>query len=146
MFSSILIGRKKSSLSLLLASDLHIPVTGADNFICWLMKFIMHESEEIVEFVLSLCYGIWLARNKLCFEGKEVPPMVLVQKAWTCVLVYKAFCNALPTQLMGNTGVEKIPPKHTVLRWNPSPLNTYKINVDVASLIDAVCQSGVLAH
>lgn len=40
----------------------------------------MNALDEIVEQIISLCYEIWLARNKLTFKGKETSIEELVRK------------------------------------------------------------------
>jgi hypothetical protein len=42
-------------------------------------------NQEVIVYVLSLSYGIWYARNKLCFEGKFIHLVEIVCKACTII-------------------------------------------------------------
>jgi len=47
----------------------------------WLKRNIIEVDEDFIIHVLVLCYEIWYARNKKCFEGIDVDVVVIVQKA-----------------------------------------------------------------
>jgi len=38
----------------------------------WLERNIINVDEDIIVHDLTLCYEIWCARNKKCFEGTDV--------------------------------------------------------------------------
>jgi hypothetical protein len=50
---------------------------------------------NVISYVLSLCYGIWFARNKSCFDGKQILAEDIVCKAWTIVDDYNLMSNTL---------------------------------------------------
>jgi hypothetical protein len=50
-------------------------------------------NQEVIVYVLSLCYGIWYARNKLCFEGKFIHLVDIVCKACTIIDEHKMMIN-----------------------------------------------------
>jgi len=62
-------------------------------FIPWLGQVISHSSLDVVSYVLSLCYGIWFARNKSCFDGKQVLVEDIVLRAWTVADDYNLMLN-----------------------------------------------------
>jgi hypothetical protein len=51
------------------------------SFISWLDHVISHSTLDVISYVLSLCYGIWFARNKSCFHGKQILVEDVVRKA-----------------------------------------------------------------
>lgn len=56
----------------------------------WLEKIILNAPQDVVAHVLSLCYGIWFARNKKCFEDRNIDIPVTISKAWKLVEEFKA--------------------------------------------------------
>jgi len=36
---------------------------------------------DVIVYVLSLCYGLWYARNKVCFEGRNIEEVNIIRKA-----------------------------------------------------------------
>jgi hypothetical protein len=51
-----------------------IPYIEQVNFQSWL---------EVISHALSLCYNIWFARNKFCFDGEQFHVNDIVGKVWT---------------------------------------------------------------
>ena len=71
----------------------------------WLEENIIDVDEDIIVHVLALCYEIWCARNKKCFEGTDVDVVATVQKAQRSI----ANCNSANTVLLTLSGCPNLP-------------------------------------
>lgn len=65
------------------------------SFISWLDHVSSHSTLDVISYVVSLCYGIRFARNKSCFDGKQILAEDIVRKAWTAVDDYNLMLNTL---------------------------------------------------
>ena len=55
----------------------------------WLWNFIRKEHLEVVEMIAVLAHGVWLAKNKLCFEQKYINPDLTIANAKLILLSYQ---------------------------------------------------------
>jgi len=78
-----------------------------------------------------LCYEIWCARNKKCFEETEVDVAVIVQKAQRFIGNFKNASTVLVETLSGGP-ILPISDVH----WTPLFSGFYKLNVDAARPIE----------
>ena len=62
---------------------------------------IIDVDEDIIVQVLALCYEIWCARNKKCFEGAEVDVAATLQKAHRSIGNFKSASTVLVETLSG---------------------------------------------
>jgi len=53
----------------------------------WLEDNIIDVDEDIIVHILALCYKIWCARKKKCFEGIDVDVVATIQKAQRSILI-----------------------------------------------------------
>ncbi|KEH31555.1 hypothetical protein MTR_4g098825 [Medicago truncatula] len=61
----------------------------------WLEENIIDVDEDIIVHVLALCYEIWCARNKKCFEGTDVDVAATIQKAQRSIGSFKSASTVL---------------------------------------------------
>ncbi|KEH38161.1 hypothetical protein MTR_2g061390 [Medicago truncatula] len=98
----------------------------------WLEENIIDVDEDIIVHVLALCYEIWCARNKKCFEGADVDVTTTVQKAQRSIMNFKSVSTVLMETLSGGP-VLPISNVH----WTPPPFSGfYKLDVDAAGPIE----------
>lgn len=92
------------------------------SFIYWLEQVISHSSLDVISYILSLCYGIWFACNKFCFNGKQIIVEDIACKAWIVVDDYN---------IMLNTHViyDNLDPTNFLISWNLPPPYCYKVVV-----------------
>jgi ribonuclease HI len=109
------------------------------SFISWLDHVISHSTLEVISYVLSLCYGIWFARNKSCFDGKQISAEDIVCKAWNVVDDYNLMLNTHVTY-------DYLEPSNSPISWNPPPPHCYKVNVDAAGPINNMWGIGVVVR
>ena len=67
----------------------------------WLKENIIDVDEDTIVHVLALCYEIWCARNKKCFEGTDVDVVATVQKALRSIVNFKSASTVLVETLSG---------------------------------------------
>jgi hypothetical protein len=96
-----------------------------------LERNIIDVDEDIIVHVLVLCYEIWCARNKKCFEGTDVDVTVIVQKAHRSIVNFKSANTVLLKALSGGP-ILPISDVH----WTHPFSGFYKLNVDAASPIE----------
>jgi len=92
---------------------------------------IIDVDEDIIVHVLALCYEMWCARNKKCFEGIDVDVAATVQKAQRSIVNFKSASTVLAETLSGGL-IFPISDVH----WTPPFNGFYKLNVDAAGLIE----------
>jgi len=97
----------------------------------WLEENIIDVNEDIIVHVLALCYEIWCARNKKCFEEADVDVAATIQKAQRSIVNFKSVSMVLVKTLNGGP-ILPISDVH----WTPPFSGFYKINVDAAGLIE----------
>jgi len=85
---------------------------------------------NMVCFLFRLCYEIWCARNKKCFEGTDVDVAATVQKAQRSIVNFKSASTMLVETLSGGP-ILSIYDVH----WTPPFSGLCKLNVDAAGLI-----------
>jgi ribonuclease HI len=107
------------------------------SFISWLDHVISHSPSDVISYVLSLCYGIWFARNKSCFDGKQNLVEDIVRKAWAIVDDYNLMLNT-------HVSSDNPEPSNSPISWNPPPPNCYKVNVDAAGPTNNMWGIGVV--
>ena len=83
-----------------------------------------------MELLASIAYGIWLARNKFCFEGKIIDAEITIAKALSTLCTYQKIKNSVDTM-----AVTSQPNMEEPIRWKPPRQGCYKINTDA-------CQAG----
>jgi hypothetical protein len=52
-------------------------------FIPCIEQVNFQSSLKVISHALSLCYNIWFARNKFCFDGEQFHVNDIVGKVWT---------------------------------------------------------------
>jgi len=85
---------------------------------------------DMVCFLYRLCYEIWCARNKKCFEGTDVDVAATVQKAQRSIMNFKSAGTMLVETLSGG-------PILTIydVHWTPPFSGFCKLNVYAAGPI-----------
>jgi hypothetical protein len=91
----------------------------------WLEKNIIDVNEDIIVYVLALCYKIWCAKNKKYLEGTDVDVAAIVQKAQRSIVNFKSASTVLIETLNG-VSILSISNVH----WTPPFSGFYKLNVD----------------
>ena len=76
-----------------------------------------------IDYVASIWWATWHARNKLLFEGKKPDPMETVARAKAILDAYQSM------QFKEQESPRSIKEKKTQ-RWNPPPSTKLKINAD----------------
>lgn len=94
----------------------------------WVEHIIVNEPEHVIKYVLSICYDIWKVRNKVCFEGLEIPIVATVVHTANNSIISFQNVNAL---IMQNQ-IENIPAPIDTVHWSPPPTGWFKLNVDAA--------------
>ena len=97
----------------------------------WLEENIIDVDEDIIVHILAMCYKIWCARNKKCFEREDVDVAATVQKAQRSIVNFKSASTVLTETLSGGP-VLPISDVH----WTPPFNSFYKLNVDAVCLIE----------
>lgn len=82
---------------------------------------------EVVRLILSLCYAMWWARNKTCFEGKIIEPLQSIHYAEKNVEDYQLMIFVQSSNDL-NTAVVT-PSLSESLRWKPPPIDWYKLKL-----------------
>ncbi|KAH9742605.1 hypothetical protein KPL70_003002 [Citrus sinensis] len=78
-----------------------------------------------IDYVASIWWATWHARNKLLFEGKKPDPMETVARA-------KAILDAYQSMQFKEQESPRSIKEKKMQRWNPPPSTKLKINVDTA--------------
>jgi len=86
----------------------------------WLEENIIDVDEDIIVHVLALCYEIWCARNKKCFEGFDVDVTTTVQKVQQSIVNFKSASTVLMETLNGGP-ILSISDVH----WTPPSFSGY---------------------
>ncbi|CAJ2649955.1 unnamed protein product [Trifolium pratense] len=94
----------------------------------WVSKVIMHHDIEVVQLVLSICYGIWKVRNTRCFEEAELPNALSCwNNAHKSISEFNSRADMLIQSIM-----HPIPMPDSAIRWTLPDTDFYKLNVDAA--------------
>ena len=93
----------------------------------WLREFIKREDMEVVETLTIIAHGMWLARNKLAFEGKYTDSSLVISRGLSTLHTYQQ-ANKHPSKIGSNSSA-RLP---TVCRWMPLQEGEYKLNIDAA--------------
>ena len=64
-------------------------------FLEWLQTNVIDADEDVIVHVLTMCYEIWCARNKICFDGTDVNVVANVQKAQKSIVIFKSASTVL---------------------------------------------------
>ncbi|KAK2435146.1 putative mitochondrial protein [Trifolium repens] len=111
------------------ASQLTINFNKQDNksFVDWVQDmFAQNQTKNnCTNLISSLCYHIWKARNMLIFQQKDIPVMVVVNKASQDLLEYTKQMEKGSTRHGANNL-----PRSNEIKWSPPPSIALKINVD----------------
>lgn len=107
------------------------------DFAVWLENTIMIAPSEAVEMVISLTYGIWVTKNKKCYENNDIPLQHTIKKALSAVADYK---SSLRQDI--NNGFNNV--QRITLRWTPPPTGWYKMNIDAAGPMDGCWGAGTI--
>jgi hypothetical protein len=83
----------------------------------------------VIVYVLWLCYGLWYARNKICFERRNIEALNIVRKAWNIIEDHKGLKN---TQVDGEPTISISSPS----TWTPPPTSSFKLNIDASGPVD----------
>ena len=97
----------------------------------WLEDNIIDVDEDIIVHILALCYKIWCARKKKCFEGIDVDVVATIQKAQRSIVNFKSVGTVLVETLSGDP-ILQISDVH----WTHPFSGFYKLNVDATCLIE----------
>jgi len=97
----------------------------------WLEENIIDVDEDIIVHVPALCYEIWCARNKKCFEGTDVDLAATIEKAQRSIVNFKSASKVLVETLSGGP-ILPISDVH----WTPPFNGFYQLNVDAAGPIE----------
>ncbi|KEH18605.1 hypothetical protein MTR_8g027132 [Medicago truncatula] len=81
--------------------------------------------------VLALCYEIWCARNKKCFEGIDVDVAATIQKAQRSIVNFKS-AGTMLVETLSRGPILPISDVH----WTPPFSGFYKLNIDAAGPIE----------
>ena len=90
-------------------------------------EFIVREDMEVVETFTTIAHGMWLARNKLTFEGKHTDSSLIISHALYTLHTYQQ-ANKHPSKIGSNSSA-RLP---TICRWMPLQEHEYKLNIDAA--------------
>ena len=60
----------------------------------WILDFFNKEPKEAVEVLAMVAQGVWLGRNKLCFENKVMKRTLIISKATSLLQSFQQ-ANAL---------------------------------------------------
>lgn len=71
----------------------------------WLLERLSTEPAERMEKITTLLWGVWLARNKRIFEGKVLPPAVLMKWSKTQIEEWKTV-NKKQHRIAASQGAE----------------------------------------
>jgi ribonuclease HI len=92
----------------------------------WLQHMLTTALKDSFQLITAITYGIWNARNKKIFEGKDIPARETVEKAISALHEYKL--NTIPDNIH-TTEIQPLPSCNNT-RWSPPPRNSLKLNVD----------------
>ncbi|XP_024033533.1 uncharacterized protein LOC112095662 [Citrus clementina] len=96
-----------------------------DDMLSTMHSLMRKGAKSEIDYVASIWWATWHARNKLLFEGKKPDPRETVAKAKAIVVAYQAM------QFKEQDSPSSIKEKEAQ-RWNPPPSSKLKINVDAA--------------
>jgi ribonuclease HI len=88
---------------------------------------MQNTTAEDMQNISTILYGIWLTRNEKLYNGKQLPPTKVVNRALKSLHELQAHQGtrvlaANPVNTRHNTG------------WSPPPKGSFKLNVDAHSL------------
>ncbi|GAU30620.1 hypothetical protein TSUD_62400 [Trifolium subterraneum] len=117
------------------ASPLNINLSQVQHpdFNNWLHYMFKNATNEGLNIMSTIIYGIWAARNQLVFQNKEVPAIETVHQALKVLHEYQNHSESDRNAANSVTCTKVCSNK---LRWNPPPQNSLKLNVDAHSLGD----------
>ena len=96
-----------------------------DDMLSTMHSLMRKGAKSEIDYVASIWWATWHARNKLLFEGKKPNPRETVAKAKAIVVAYQSM------QFKEQDSPRSIKEKEAQ-RWNPPPSSKLKINVDAA--------------
>ncbi|KAH9728345.1 putative reverse transcriptase/RNA-dependent DNA polymerase [Citrus sinensis] len=96
-----------------------------DDMLSTMHSLMKKGAKSEIDYVASIWWATWQARNKLLFEGKKPDPRETVAKAKAIVVAYQSM------QFKEQDSPRSIKEKEAQ-RWNPPPSSKLKINVDAA--------------
>ncbi|KAL9450019.1 hypothetical protein AB3S75_011871 [Citrus x aurantiifolia] len=96
-----------------------------DDMLSTMHSLMRKGAKSDIDYVASIWWSTWHARNKLLFEGKKPDPRKTVAKAKAIVVTYQSM------QFKEQGSPRSIEEKKAQ-RWNPPPSSKLKINVDAA--------------
>jgi hypothetical protein len=93
----------------------------------WLDYMMQNTTAEDMQNISTILYEIWLARNEKLYNGKQLPPTDVVNRALKSLHEFQAHQGtrvlaANPVNTRHNTG------------WSPPPKGSFKLNVGAHSL------------
>jgi len=95
----------------------------------WLENTISKAPYDVIVYILSLCYVLWYARNKIFFEGRNIEAVNIVRKAWNIIEDYKGVMNT-------RVDVEPSISISSPSTWTPPPTSSFKLNIDASGPVD----------
>jgi hypothetical protein len=109
------------------------------SFMDWLENTISKAHSNVIVYILSLCYGLWYACNKICFEGGNIEAVNIVRKAWNIIEDYKEFMNA-------HVDVEPTISISSPSTWTLPPTSSFKLNIDASGPVDNTWGVGAIVQ
>ena len=94
---------------------LHISYIKESEMTIWLGEFIKKEELEVVETLTTTAHDMWLARNKLIFEGKHKESSLVISGTLSILHTYQQ-ANKHPTREVSNL-LARSP---IVYKWMPA--------------------------
>jgi hypothetical protein len=105
----------------------------------WMEYMIQNSKQEELQIISTILYGTWQARNNREFNGKQLPPTDMLQKAMQILHEFqanqgnKAMSNPMDSVQIRNDTSWSLPPKEAL-----------KLNVDAHSMSDGRWGIGLL--
>jgi hypothetical protein len=122
--------------SLLTINFEHVKFT---KFQDWFDYMVQESKNEDLQTISTLLYSIWQARNDREFNGKNVPPTDMMQRAMQTLHEFQA--NQGSRAMRNPTETEKT---RNDISWSLPPKEALKLNVDAHSLSDGRWGIGLL--
>jgi hypothetical protein len=105
----------------------------------WFDYMVQESKNEDLQTISTLLYNIWQARNDREFNGKNVPPTDMMQRAMQTLHEFQA--NQGSRAMRNPTETEKT---RNDISWSLPPKEALKLNVDAHSLSDGRWGIGLL--
>lgn len=109
-------------------STLNVDMQDIESASTWLLDMICSENADTIHNMVVVLSGIWFARNKKVWEGKDVTPTVTMTLSTKMVQEWEKAnkCRSQSSHRQPDLATDE------QVKWQPPEVGFYKLNVDAS--------------